>query len=122
MIITTTTTEAEIMRPVEIAKQQVKSIADLASLNHEVLNAEAMVDAAQNAFNAETLAMAQISFQRTLRNPDINIEGILKTLFQMATKTDDGWSGRKNDSRRSAQDAVRDWADSQIRHEMRIGL
>jgi len=122
--ITAQTTEADIIAPVIAARQAMaEKAAEVAKASNEnptefFLEGEALRGLAQNVVSAEALMSAQLRYLSVCKNKP---ENRLKVLFSIVGRgADDSWSGRGNDSKRSAFDAVRDWATDQafdLQHE-----
>lgn len=82
------------------------------------LRGEELRGLAQNVYTAETLMQAQLRYLRVCRTaPNDRLEELFDIAVGGAADT---FSGRSNDSRRSAFDAVRSWATDQasrVRYE-----
>lgn len=109
--ITAATVESSIMAPVDQAKRNLQ-IAATAAVDTANLVGEGLLAAAQEVMDAEALASAQITYLRVCQN---NPARRMDYLFDLvAGGADDSWSGRKNDSRRSAHEGVRRWVQDQV--------
>lgn len=113
MNITATTTEADIFKAVAYHREQlIIQAADA--------NVDRLVGLAQNVVSTQALANVQVQYLRLQQA--LFVDGIdeenanrrrLGFLMQVLTNSpDDEWSGRGNDSRRSANDAIRSWVRS----------
>lgn len=118
--ITAETTEASIVASVVIARSRLaEKAAEFAaeSTGESVafsLRGEALVGLAQNVASSEALAVAKLRYLKVCK---IKPENRLQTLFEMLARgADDSWSGRRNDSRRSEFDTIRDWASRQANY------
>lgn len=113
MLITRETTDTEIMAPVEAAKQSLLEAASSATYSEEMRGTR-LVGLAQNVASAE--AVAHVAFQYrsvvTKQPGDKARMGFLMDL--LGRGADDAGTGRKNDSARSSNDAVRAWAMEQF--------
>jgi hypothetical protein len=106
------TTDEQILNQIVVARQTMVKVAtsleptDLRSLG------KAMVDASQAVYNAETLASAQIHYRDILASDPASAPKYLMRI--MTQGANDRWSGRGNDSERSAYDAVLAWINNQM--------
>lgn len=110
MRIDANTTDEKILANVVSTKAALVKIATEA-VESEYLLGEKMVQAAQAVRNAEALACAQTTYRNICQK---NPARRASFLFDSVIRTDDTWSGRGNDSTRSAQDAVRQWVENQM--------
>lgn len=106
MTITATTTDESILANVQHAKDRLAILAATA-VEDEHFVGEQLVRAAQQVRNAEELARVQLQYRNVLRNKPKNALPFL--LDVLARGADDTWSGRDNESKRSAFDAVTSW-------------
>lgn len=114
MNITATTTDEQIMSAVAYHKQTLLDFMTEQVGQTGMMNGERMVTLAQNVASSE--AVAQVSFQyRDLQAREPGDQTRIEFLFRvLARGSDDGWSGRQNDSRRSSHDAILAWARDQF--------
>ena len=122
--ITAETTEASIIASVinarRVLAEKAAEYAAESTDNPEefFLRGDSIVGYAQNVATAEALMAAQLRYLKVCQRKP---ENRLKVLFDLVSRgADDSWSGRRNDSKRAAFDAVRDWARDQafdLRHE-----
>ena len=111
MKITATTTDEQILANVNYTKQALAA-AVARTFETEYVTGESLVQAAQAVRNTETLAGAQMQYRDVLANRP---EAALRFLFELVARgADDKWSGRGNDSNRSAHDTVVDWAKQEV--------
>jgi hypothetical protein len=112
--ITATTTQQSILAQVETAKTDLWLFVRNITTGSEqsLMRGEELVKKAQRVRDAEALAHVQLAYLQTCRlAPEERINFLIRTLSR---EPEDTWSGRGNDSVRSANDAVRTWAASQV--------
>ena len=107
MNITAQTTDEQIFANLVAAK---KTLAEFAAeqIGSDIVQGERLVALAQNVRTAEDLAGVQLQYRSVLANKP---ENAMAYLLSVVTRRDDTWSGRQNDSRRSAMDAICAWAN-----------
>lgn len=113
MNITKNTTEAELLVPVERARQR---LSDLATkpLEGYPTPVETLTDAMHDVWRTEAVARFQwqvVSLLQQYGDVALERDRALTKLFvrTLSSPTGDTYSGRKNDARRCADDAVRAW-------------
>lgn len=107
MNLTKDTTEEQILEPVKAARQYLASL-----LEKEAPDSEHLLNAVHAIWAAEALARARYEIVGCLQSfagDSIQRDTALRNLFIaiLSRGADDSWSGRKNDARRVAFDAVR---------------
>ena len=108
LTITAETTDEQIIAPLMDAKKRLAEFAT-AQVGSEYFEGERLVGAAQTVFTREALVSAQMQY-RDLLKTDASKVSLVTYLLDISVRTDDTWSGRTNDARRSCSDAVRGWA------------
>jgi len=109
--LTAGTTEADLTAPITAARTRLSQ----AALQPEVPigGVERLVDMVNEVFAQEAVARARFEIVSCLKHHEDSTrdvrEAALLRLFVsiLYRKTDDEWSGRKNDARRAANDAVK---------------
>lgn len=117
--ITKDSTIDQIMAPVFRARNELVQLAHQSMEAQMFLGPELVADA-QKVRNLEALASVQIDYVRVMQTePGDNARN--RFLMSVMTRgADDRWSGRENDSKRSAFDAVAKWVSEEfdaIRYE-----
>lgn len=107
--VTAATTDEQIVAPIADAKTALAEYAT-EQVTGEFQVGERLVGLAQAVRNAEELASAQLHYRDILVNKPENAPFYL---IDLLSRTDDSWSGRGNDSRRSASDVIRRWASDE---------
>lgn len=113
--ITKATTEDSLW---EKAKAARVSLAELVaeSQTSEYLLGDRLVQYAQNVKTSEAVANAQHTYLKMVQRDATEVELLRYLLSLVGRGPDDTWSGRGNDSNRSAFDGVRSWASDQSDH------
>lgn len=109
--VTADTSDEDILAPIKAAKMSLSTYV-ASRISDPNMCGEELVVRAQAVRNAEALASAQLAYSRTLQMG----RDKLACLFDLVSTTDDSWSGRGNDSRRAADDVVREWAKTEVNH------
>lgn len=115
-MITAETTDEQIMAPVLAARKSLQDVLN-EQKDSEYLLGERMVRAAQAVRDAEAVSAAAFSFRNVVaKKGDDNLILTQSLMGLLVRGADDTWSGRGNDSNRSAHDAVRRFAEDQFDH------
>lgn len=111
--ITAETTDEQILATIKSA--QATLLEDVTeAMGSEYQMGDRLVQMAQNVMSAEAVASVALQYRDVLKG-DYSDEARLKFLLSHLTQgPDDTWSGRKNDSKRSANDAVRAFVSEQF--------
>jgi len=104
--ITAQTTDEQILAPVVKAKNDLLEMATEFA-GSEFQGGERLVGAAQNVRSAEAVCQVAFEYRNVLRNTSDPQKATEYLVSVLCRGSDDTWSGRGNDSRRSANDAVR---------------
>ena len=112
MRIKASTTDEEILAPIVEAKKRLVDIATQCA-ESPVMTGEGLVGLAQNVASREAVAQAQTQYRDVLAG-GADATARLVWLARLGLRNDDGWSGRKNDMRRSCADAVKSWIADEI--------
>lgn len=114
MMLTTATTEADLMVPVRHARAALASKAVwVGETEDDVTPSETLLGLIHAVFEAEAVARVRHDIVQCLigiegQSPEYRAQAILSLFARLlANGADDQWSGRRNDARRSAFDAVR---------------
>ena len=117
--ITAETTDEQIMAPVKQAQAALLEVVTEAATS-EYQRGEALVKSAQVVYNAEIVASAAFGYRDVVRNTSDPMKA-MEYLMRLAVRgADDNWSGRGNDSKRSAHDEVLRFVD-QMSENIRYG-
>ena len=117
--ITAETTDEQILSGIVSAKQELLEFVT-AEIDSEYLKGDRMVGLAQNVYSQEAVATVAMTYRNMLQN-GADVQKRTQYLLSVLTRgADDTWSGRQNDSKRSAFDAVRSFVDAQF-DEIRYG-
>lgn len=112
--ITAETTDEQILAPIKRAKQALLDFVT-EEIDGEYLKGDQMVQKAQAVQVAEAVAHVSMRYAQVVRDENVTNEKKMTFLIRLLTENpDDQWSGRKNDSKRAANDAVREWARDQF--------
>jgi hypothetical protein len=112
MRITEQTTDEEIFAPIAVAKKRLVEIGTQC-VESPVTVGEGLVDLALKVACAEAVAQVQSQYRGFVTGgADATVR--LIWLARLGLRSDDGWSGRKNDMRRSCADAVKNWIAEEI--------
>jgi hypothetical protein len=111
--ITTETTDEQILAPIKTAKQALLDFVT-AEVDGEYLKGDQMVALAQNVMTAEAVANVAMRYAQVVRAEATTLRKMEFLVGLLTRGADDTWSGRKNDSARSAHDAVRSFVEDQV--------
>ena len=116
MNVTRSTTDEQINAGVEYSRKVLAERAARA-VSSQFIEGEDMVRLAQEVWNAEALRTAQLRYRHVCQHTDSTL-ALMRCLFDIVATSITGLS-LSNDSRRAAQDVVREWAKVQMDHVAR---